>query len=196
MNEIEIPRPLSKQPMPNTAKKVFEGKVFEIYQWEQVQFDGSIAVFEKAKRDDTVVVIASLPDKKLLLIEDEQPARGTVLTFPGGRIDAGESPFTAVKRELLEETGYVSDEWTLWKAYQPITKMDWATYIFVARNCNKISEISLDAGERITLMPVTFDELIALSRDSRFQGEDIRLELTDAKFDSEARKLLEKIIFG
>lgn len=29
----------------------------------------------------------------------------------GGYLDEGEDPFTAVKRELLEETGYSSEEW-------------------------------------------------------------------------------------
>lgn len=193
---MDIPRPISRQPMPDTARKVFTGEIFDIYQWEQVQFDGTTRIFEKAKRDDTVAVIATTADKKIMLIEDEQPARGTVLTFPGGRIDPGEDAFTAAKRELLEETGFESADWELWKAYQPVTKLDWAMYLFVARNCKEASDIKLDAGERITLLPVSLDDAIRMVDEERFEGDMTRYEFVRAGFDPERRAMLEVLFFG
>ncbi len=181
--------------MPPEAKKVFTGEIFDIYQWEQVQFDGTMRTFEKAKRDDTVAVVATTADRKLLMLEDEQPARGSVLTFPGGRIDPGEDAFTAAKRELKEETGCESNDWELWKAYQPITKLDWAMYLFVARDCQKIADIKPDAGERITVIPTTLDEAIALVDDERFEGDMTRYEFVRASFDPKRRAILEALFF-
>lgn len=37
----------------------------------------------------------------------------SVYSFPGGLVDEGEMPLQAAKRELLEETGYTSDHFTL-----------------------------------------------------------------------------------
>lgn len=189
-------RPPSIQPMPEHAKRVFQGEIFDVYQWEQELFDGSTATFEKLKRSDTVAVVPILPNKQIILIEDEQPGRRAILTFPAGRVELGEDPLDAAKRELSEETGYTSTQWELWKAYQPATKLDWAIFVFIARNCTKTSEVALDAGERITVKEVSFDELLELPKDPRFMGEDTKIELMEAKYNPDARVALEKKFFG
>ena len=194
---MDIQRPESRQPLPPHAKRVFEGDIFDVYQWEQELYDGSKITFEKIKRDDTVVVIPVLQDRRILIERDEQPGRSAITTFPAGRMDKeGEDPLSAAKRELREETGYESDEWSLWRAFQPVTKIDWAIYIFVARNCRKAGEPELDAGERISVEAKTFDEVLELAKDPDFVNDDSRALLVEARLDPEARKLLEKTLFG
>lgn len=196
---MNISRPVSAQQMPPHATRVFEGDIFDIYQWEQELYDGSKKIFEKARRDDTVGVIPILPDKRIIVLEDEQPSRPMMRTFPTGRMDkeGEDDPLVTAKRELREETGYVSDEWELWKAYQPVTKVDWAVYLFIARNCRKEGEPELDAGEKITLHIKTFDEILELSAtDPLFITDGIVRELTSARYNADARTLLEKTLFG
>ncbi len=194
---MNIQRPESEQPLPDNAKCVFKGILFDVYQWEQELYDGSKATFEKLKREDTVVIIPSLPDKRLLFLTDEQPGRGPVLTFPAGRMDKeGEDPLVAAKRELLEETGHESDDWSLWRAIQPVTKIDWAIYFFVARNCKKTTEPDPGPGERITTEFKTLDEIIELVHHPRFAADDTRVDLVEAKYNPKARAQLEKAFFG
>ena len=45
------------KPIPKDARCVFKGVIFEVWQWEQKMFDGSMATFERIKRPDTVVII-------------------------------------------------------------------------------------------------------------------------------------------
>ena len=55
--------------IPNKAKKVFEGVIFDIYQWQQEMYDGSTATFEMLDRDNTIQVIATMDDKIILINE-------------------------------------------------------------------------------------------------------------------------------
>jgi ADP-ribose pyrophosphatase YjhB (NUDIX family) len=53
--------------------------------------------------------------ERLLLVErGRAPARGQ-FAFPGGRLEQGESPEEAARRELFEETGLVAGELTLFQ---------------------------------------------------------------------------------
>jgi ADP-ribose pyrophosphatase YjhB (NUDIX family) len=57
---------------------------------------------------DRIILAASVAlrrgDRFLLVERGRAPARG-LLAFPGGRLEAGESPEEAARRELFEETG-------------------------------------------------------------------------------------------
>lgn len=189
-------RPRGKQPIPESATRVFEGVMFDTYQWEQEQFDGSFKTFEKLRRCDTTSVVPLLPNGNFLIAEDSQPGRDTVLTFPGGQVDKGEDPEAGALRELLEETGYRAENIELWKSAQPVTKIDWAIYTFIARDLVKVEEPKPDAGERIVLHELTFDELLLLPEDPRFQNFEIGLDLTRARYDEEKRKQLRTLLYG
>jgi ADP-ribose pyrophosphatase YjhB (NUDIX family) len=190
---MKIERPKSKYSIPENAKKVFKGKIFDVYQWEQEMYDGSNSTFEKLKRPDTVVIFPILPDGKILLLEQEQPGREAFLGTPGGRVDEGENILDAIKRELLEETGYEAEEFFLWDAQQPVSKIEWAVYTFIAKGLRKVAEMNPDSGEKIKLMPVSFDDLINIAADNKFSEREVVTKFIEAKYDTGKRKELEKL---
>ena len=65
---------------------------------------------------DRIIPAASVAlrhgDRFLLVERGRTPARG-LFAFPGGRLEQGESPEEAARRELLEETGLEAGELTL-----------------------------------------------------------------------------------
>jgi len=180
---MNIIRPASKQPIPDNAKKVFNGVLFDVYQWEQEMFDGTTAIFEKLKRPDTVVVFPVTDDGKIILTKQEQPGKEPFIGAAGGRVDEGEDILTAAKRELLEETGYEALEFVLWDARHPTSKIDWVVYTFIAKGIKKISDLNLDAGEKIILYPVNFDEFIEVGVGEKFSEKEIVSRLYEAKLD-------------
>jgi len=170
-------RPASSQPMPKEAKRVFKGKIFDVYQWEQEQFDGSRATFEKLKRPDTAYAIPITAEKKLILTEQTQPGRSPFIGLLGGRIEDGETPEESARRELIEEAGLEAGNLVLWESFQFLPKLDWAIYCFVAKDCHSVSEQSLDPGERIKLIDVTFDEFIHLASKEEFNDLEVALKI-------------------
>ena len=190
---MNIERPKSKQPIPENAQKVFKGKIFDVYQWEQELFDGTKTIFEKVKRLDTVVIYPILADGSILLTQQEQPGRDPFIDAPSGRVDEGEDVLVAAKRELREETGYEAEEFVLWKAVSPVTKIDWVVYIFIAKNCKKVYEQDLDSGEKVALKSVSFDELLQVSRDKTFRAQESIIDFLEAQIDTNKYKELKEL---
>lgn len=188
-----------KKKIPDHAKCVFEGVLFKVYQWEQEMFDGSFATFEGLKKRPSVTILATTENDKILVSLEEQPFKGKYSCLPGGLLDSYEEDFLeAAKRELEEETGYISEDWKIWKMVDiynaKIIEAD--NVYFVARNCKNIGKQKFDPGEKIESKLVSFEEFIEFS-----QREDFRnLEIKNicAKIKDQPLKLEEfrKEIFG
>jgi 8-oxo-dGTP pyrophosphatase MutT (NUDIX family) len=144
--------------IPDSANKVFTGHIFDVYQWSQAMFDDSEATFEMLKRPDTVVVLP-IVDGQVMTIEDEQPHTDSRLGFPGGRVDNTDSTtLAAAQREIKEETGYEFKNWKLIRVIQPHVKLEWFIYYYLAWDESGKVEPHLDAGEKISIKMMDFDE--------------------------------------
>jgi ADP-ribose pyrophosphatase len=134
--------------------------------------DGRRAIFSLNRVGRIAVVFALTERNEVILAKQFRPGPGRVLDeLPGGRVEDHESFEVACARELEEETGYTSNEWT---ALGPITG-DGYTLIerqaFVARNCRLTSqELKLDENEFIEVVLRPLPEFIEQVR---------RQELTD-----------------
>ena len=182
--------------IPSNAKKVFDGKIFEVWQWEQAMFDGSVEVFERLRRPNTAQVIAVVGDKILAQTEEQPDATRPFSSLPGGRCDASEDPLVAAKRELLEETGYVSDDWVLWKEVNPVSKIEWTVYTFVARSCVFQREPHLDSGEKITSNLINFDDFLILSDDPFFYSPELVSHILRLRLNKQEREEFKQTLFG
>ena len=181
--------------LPPQAQMVFKGQIFETWQWEQQLYDGSTAVFERLKRTNTAEVIAVVGDK-ICVQRQEQPGYGEFLSLPGGRCDAGEELLPAAKRELLEETGYASNNWELFKEYQPYSKIIWTIGVFIAHNCAFAQEPQLDGGEKITNQLLTFDEFLQLPDEPAFRNMALVTDLLRARYENQKREALRALLFS
>lgn len=190
---IERPEPV--QPIPSHAKRVFQGVIFDIYQWEQEMYDGSKKIFEKARRAANVTIFGILPDGKIILTEQEQPGKPLFLAATGGRVEDGEDVLDAAKREFLEETGYEVGEFVVWFTENSLPKVDWPVYVLLAKSLKKVAEPQLDNGEKIKLKPVTFEDFINLPelQSVYFAEEEIMQKLLEAKLYPEKMKEIEEL---
>lgn len=146
--------------IPDQAELKFAGEIFDVYQWPQEMFDGSMATFEMLRRADTVVIIA-IKDDKVVITRQKQPRKDWYYGFPGGRVDETDTDeLAAAKRELREETGMTFRNWKLINVAQPFMKVDWLVYTFLATDFIRQESQSLDAGELIEVQEISFEELL------------------------------------
>ena len=81
-----------------------------------------------------------------------------------------EDIFEAAKRELREETGYVSDEWEhLYTTPSNATISDNYAYIFRAKNCRKEKDQELDDCEFLAVETYTKEQIEELIASGNFQ---------------------------
>lgn len=130
------------------ARTVYEGKTLavRVEHWDEAEF-------EIVARTNAVVVVATERDGSVVLVRQFRPATGKhLLELPAGKLDGGEDPETAARRELEEETGLRGGTWDRGPAL-------WATpgfceermYLFFARDLEP-GDADLQDGEDIELV--------------------------------------------
>ncbi len=135
--------------------------------------DGSVATREYVIHPGAVMVIAELPDGKLVLERQfRYPVQSVMVEFPAGKLDAGEASLVCARRELLEETGYTAKQWARAGVLHPVISYSTEFIdIWFARDLTA-GQRQLDPGEFLDVFSATADELLQWCRDGR---------VTDAK---------------
>ncbi|PIR87014.1 MAG: hypothetical protein COU11_02170 [Candidatus Harrisonbacteria bacterium CG10_big_fil_rev_8_21_14_0_10_49_15] len=191
---MNVSRPEPHQKVPKEAKRVFEGVIYDVYQWQQKMFDGSTQSFETLrKKKDSVVVIPVTVDGRIILLDQLQPGwQSSLVGFVCGVIDSGEEPLAAAERELREETGYKAAHCTLWSVRQFTGKTDWALYTFIAHGCEAVGEPAADGGEKLSVRYVSFDEMMEIILKDDFRNPDVALSMLQMCAKSGGREALKK----
>ena len=138
---------------------VFDGNLLKVYRDAVRLPDGSRGEREYIRHPGAVAIVA--------LTEYRYPPRREFIEIPAGKIDPGEAHFATAKRELLEETGYVAQEWTrLCVLHTAIGYTDEAIELYLARKLT-LQERKLDPGEFLETFLLPFDDALAMVRDGR-----------------------------
>jgi len=117
-----------------------------------------------------VCVFAEAGDGNILVIRQyKHGAKRVSLTFPGGHIDAGETPLDAARRELLEETGFAAGRWLSLGGYVINANQGCGmAHLFVAKQCRKVSQPDSGDLEEMEIMLLSRAEIFAAARRGDF----------------------------
>ncbi|MDO6732128.1 NUDIX hydrolase [Marinovum sp. 2_MG-2023] len=126
--------------------------------------------FYQVRLMDFAMVIPFLEDGRVLLVEQyKHGPRKSILTFPAGHVDPGETGEPAAKRELMEETGLEAGELISLGARVDNSNQRVCTgHFFAALNCRQVAAPApgdLEDFAYITLSPAEIDDAM---RDGRF----------------------------
>ena len=114
-------------------------------------------------------VFALTKDNKAVFVKQYRHGLGVVsIETPGGVVDQGETPEQAVKRELIEETGYEFEslEYLGKISANPATTNNYM-HMYLAKGGEKIAEQSLDETEDVEVVLYTLDEVKQLLKNNQ-----------------------------
>ena len=122
-------------------------------------------ILKNNKDGSAVIVLAVTKDKEVILtVQPRVFTKRTVgVGLVAGYVEDGEDYIDALKRELLEESGYTSNNIIeLCSYYQDDGCSEAFNRGYIAFDCEKVSEQSLDKDEYIKSFLCTLDELVEL----------------------------------
>lgn len=98
--------------------------------------------YHQIRLPEYCVVFAETAESQVIVARQYRHGVGAeCVTLPAGIIEDVENPLDAMKRELLEETGYAADDWRSLGGYVPHSNYGCGkAHLFAARNARKIKE--------------------------------------------------------
>jgi len=116
-----------------------------------------------------VNAVALTREGKILMVRQYRHAANIVsLEIPGGVIDGDEKPEDAMRRELLEETGYRFDNMAeLCTIYANPSTANNKTFCYLATGGVKVQEQALDEHEELIIEEYSVEEVKQLLADNK-----------------------------
>ncbi len=160
----------------------YEGKVIDVrVDLLELQGDAQEPICtlrEVAVHAPVVVILAERSDGKIALVQQyRHPVGREILEFPAGKIDIGETPIEAARRELQEETGLIPG--TIGEGFILQSSPGWvdeSVHCFHAMNCTQGMFLPADDSDQIKVLFRTPQDIFQLIKDNQIiSAKDIAL---------------------
>lgn len=135
--------------------------------------------FERVNCDGVIGIVPFTDNGEVILIRQfRPPINGFVIELPAGLVDAGEDFEQAVRRELIEETGYAAGEIDF-LTEGPMSSGASAEIltVYVATGLSHVGIGQRDETEDIEVIPVQLDKVAARLQELRQSGDHIDLKV-------------------
>lgn len=149
-------------------ESVFEGRVIHVTLDEVRLENGKTAMREIVRHHGGACVAALTEDDQLCFVRQFRYAyEKELLELPAGKLEAGEDPFLAAKRELEEEMGVTADSYVALGVFYPTCGYcNEVIHLYAAKGLHRTAQ-HLDPDEFVTTLTIPFDEAEQMALDGR-----------------------------
>ena len=149
----------------------FEGRILRL-RVDQVELEGGkIGEREIVEHPGAVAIVAITQDKKVLLVTQyRKPMEKELMEIPAGKLEKNEIPLACAQRELLEETGYMADNWKeLLAVYTSPGFSNEKVVIFLAMDLSRTLDFPMDTEEITRLDIIPLGDVIDLIKENKIE---------------------------
>lgn len=141
-----------------STEPIFQGRVISL-QVDTVKLpNGELAKREIIKHPGAVAVLAIKDDRMLVVEQYRKPLEKSQVEIPAGKLDPGEEPLEAAKRELEEETGFKAGSIQhICSFYTSPGFANEILHLYVAEDLTK-GEVRLDEDEFLECESITLEQ--------------------------------------
>lgn len=140
---------------------VYQGKIINVCRDTVELPNGKTSIREKVEHNGGVCVAPITANNELIFVRQFRYAYDTVLLeLPAGKLEKGEDPFEAGKRELEEETGFVAGKYyDLGKFYPTPGYCGEIIYLYAASQLSS-THMHLDEDEYLEVEKIPLDKAV------------------------------------
>lgn len=155
-----------------SRKTVYQNPWLTVYEDAIIDPAGHEGIYSVVDGKDGVLLIVEDDARNVYIMEAYRyPLQKWVWELPSGGIDTGDTPLECAQKELKEELGMTSDNWTKIGEFSPSYggAMTDRQHIFVAQNV-RLGDHERETGEAIrTVKKVSQAELFGLVEDGTIE---------------------------
>lgn len=150
------------------SEQIFDGRLLKVYRDKVELTNGGTSTREFVHHPGGAAVVALDGDGNVYLERQfRYPYHKVVTEIPAGKLEPGEDPFDAIKRELSEEIGAEAGRWDALGYVMPsVGYTDEMLYLFLARDLT-FGVRHLDQDEFLEPFKMPFGEALAQAADGR-----------------------------
>ena len=180
MNEFENFESLTEKTL--TENRVFDGIVVKLNVDDVLLPNGEKTKRERIIHPGGVGIIALTDENEVLLVKQYRyGVQRLLIEIPAGKLEFGEDPLECGRRELLEETGYLAEEFTYLGGFCPTPAYcGEITHIFMARELT-FKKQQLDKDEFLEVMKMPLNKAVELALQNKLDDGKTQIAVLKAK---------------
>ncbi len=172
------------------SEQVFDGRLLKVYRDKVELTNGDTSSREFIHHPGGAAVVALDSEGNVYLERQfRYPYHKVVTEIPAGKLEPGEDPFDAIRRELREEIGATAGRWDALGCIMPsVGYTDEMLHLYLARDLT-FGDRHLDQDEFLEPFKMPFGEALAQAADGRindgktvaalFRADKVMREETD-----------------